>query len=467
MGMERPRRTEQKQRRTLPKGSARERVALLRAQRRRRWRWLWVTGGIVLLLLPALAGAGWLWQTVAGMRQPDLRPAGTVVTTNAVFRQPFTVLLLGVDRRPDGSEGVRSDTLILAYVHPTERWASLLSIPRDTVATIPGLGEQKINVAYGYGYQHATELYGAGADPAAAGAALTAETVAQFLNLPVDYVAQIDFTGFERFIDTLGGVVIDVPYPVLDSSFPTADYGYERIFIPAGLQVINGETALKYARSRHGSSDFERTRRQQMLLRAVLETVRARGVFEQASLLTALIDEARRSVKTTLPIDDPAALRELMTLAQMIDSQRIATFSINPREVAIVAEIGSDIYWNRRDVAAMVERLRAGPRIDAEQARIQVLNGTPVNGLAARISRALANANFQTLPAANTDRQETTILIDYTGKPATLARLAGHLGLPASQVFASPPDDAPPQPLGADIVLLIGQDYDPAWAMAP
>ena len=115
----------------------------------------------------------------------------------------------------------------------------------------------------------------------------------------------------------------------------------------------------------------------------------------------------------------------------------------------------------------MVERLRAGPRINAEQARIQVLNGTPVNGLAARISRALANANFQTLPAANTDRRETTILIDYTGKPATLARLAGHLGLPASQVFASPPDDAPPQPLGADIVLLIGQDYDPAWAMAP
>lgn len=455
--------------RRQPRVSARERVAALRAQRRQRWRRFLTFGGLALAVLVTVWGVGWMWNTfAASMRLSDPRPAsGGAAPANTVFRQPFTVLLLGVDQRDDGAEGVRSDTLILAYVNPTERWVSLLSIPRDTVAVIRGLGEQKINAAYSYGYRHAADLYGRGVDPAAAGAALAAETVATLLNLPVDYVAQIDFAGFERLIDAIGGVVIDVPYPLLDSSFPTADYGYERIFIPAGLQVLDGATALHYARSRHGSSDFDRARRQQAIVRAALATVRSRGMLDQASALSALLAEARRSIKTTLPIDDPAALRELIALAQSLDADRIATFSINPREVAVVAEIGSDIYWNRRDVAALVERVRAGPRLDREAATVQVLNGTPVNGLAARVSRALDNAGFRTLPPANAERRETTIIIDYAGKPAALARLAAYLGLPATQVFTTPPADAPPQPLGADIVLLLGRDYNPAWALAP
>lgn len=450
------------------RASARERVAYLRAQRRQRWRRVWVFSGLALAVLVAVWGAVWAWNaTVAGMRFSDPRPLDGAAPANTVFRQPFTVLLLGVDRRNDGAEGVRSDTLILAYVNPSERWVSLLSIPRDTVAAIRGLGEQKINAAYSYGYHHAAELYGRGVDPAAAGAALAAETVATLLNVPVNYVAQVDFAGFERLIDAIGGVIIDVPYPLLDSSFPTEDYGYERIFIPAGLQVLDGATALRYARSRHGSSDFDRARRQQAILQAALATVRSRGVLDQAGAVSALVAEARRSIKTTLPIDDPAALRELVALAQAIDGDRIATFSINPREVAVVAEIGSDIYWNRRDLAALVERVRAGPRLDREQAMVQVFNGTPVNGLAARVSRALDNAGFRTLPPANSDRRETTIVIDYTGKPAALAQLVAHLGLPATQVFTTPPADAPPQPLGADIVLILGRDYNPTWALAP
>ena len=468
MAMDRQRGNRRQRSPTLPQGSARERVALLRARRRQRWRWLVLIGGVVCVLLLAFSGVGWVWNTLTSIRQNELRPlTRTATPTSTMFRQPFTVLLLGVDQRADGGEGVRSDTLILAYIHPTEQWVSLLSIPRDTVAVIPGLGEQKINAAYNYGYQHAASLYGPGTDPAAAGGALVAETVAMLLNMPVDYVAQIDFSGFERLIDTIGGVLIDVPAPLLDSSFPTDDYGYERIFIPAGLQILDGKTALKYARSRHGSSDFDRAQRQQMLLRAVVATIQRRGLIDQVGVLTTFIEEVRRSIKTTLPIDDPAVLRDLLMLAQAIDSSRIATFGINPRDVAVVAEIGSDIYWNRRDLAMLVERFRAGPQIDSELAKVQVLNGTPVNGLAGRISRALAQANFQTLPASNTERREKTMLIDYTGKPATLARLAAHLGLPPSQVFATPPADAPPQPLGADIVLVVGLDYEPRWALVP
>ncbi|MEF3274760.1 MAG: LCP family protein [Chloroflexus sp.] len=448
--------------------SARERVEYLRAQRRQRWRRIATIGGLALALLLATWGFFGLWQeTLSGMRLNDPRSTRGSAPVNAIFRQPFTVLLLGVDRRPDGAEGERSDTLILAYVHPVERWVSLLSIPRDTVATIRGLGDQKINAAYSYGYRNAADLYGHTVDPAAAGAALAAETVSNLLNLPVDYVAQIDFAGFERLIDAIGGLVIDVPYPLLDSSFPTDDYGYERILIPAGLQVLDGATALRYARSRHGSSDFDRARRQQAILRAALATVRSRGLLDQASIVSALLAEVQRSIKTTLPIDDPAALRELIALAQSLDIDRVATFSINPRDVAVVAEIGTDIYWNKSDLAALVARFRAGPRLDRERASVQVLNATPVNGLAARVSRALESAGFRVLPPGNAERRATTILIDYTGQPTTRARLAAHLGLTEIQVFATPPDDAPPQPLGADIVLVLGQDYDPKWALVP
>ncbi|MGB9738694.1 MAG: LCP family protein [Chloroflexus sp.] len=449
--------------------SARERVAYLRAQHWRRRRRILIVSGLVLAALLVIWSGSLIWHTVvAEMRLRDPRPtANAAVPAHTVFRQPFTVLLLGVDRRADGTEGVRSDTLMLAYVNPNERWVSLLSIPRDTVVMIRGLGEQKINAAYSYGYQHATDLYGVGTDVAAAGAALVAEAVTTLLDLPVDYVAQVDFAGFERLIDTIGGVVIDVPTPLLDSSFPTADYGYERIFIPAGLQVFDGATALRYARSRHGSSDFDRIRRQQLIVRAVFETVRSRGLLEQTAVWRTLLEEVRRSVKTTLPIDDPTALRELLTLAQTIDPSRVDSFSIHPREVAVVAEIGSDIYWNRRDLAALVARVKTGPQSIIEQAYVQVLNGTPVNGLAARVSRSLEQVGFRTLPPSNTDRRETTVLIDYTGNPAALVRLAAHLGLPEQYVFATPPTDAPPQPLGADIVLVLGRDYNPAWALSP
>ncbi|MBO9316677.1 MAG: LytR family transcriptional regulator, partial [Chloroflexus sp.] len=102
---------------TLPQGSARERVALLRARRRQRWRWLVLIGGIVCVLLLAFSGVGWVWRTLSSMRQNELRPpARTATLTSAMFQQPFTVLLLGVDQRTDGAEGVRSDTLILAYI---------------------------------------------------------------------------------------------------------------------------------------------------------------------------------------------------------------------------------------------------------------------------------------------------------------------------------------------------------------
>ena len=417
--------------------------------------------GVVLIFL--LIGR-WATGTLSALEAADpRREQGAIVAPAdlpASLREPFNVLLIGVDRRASSEEGVRSDTLILVHVDPAGGWAGMLAIPRDSMVNVPHQGLQKINTAYGYGFGNATEIYGAATTPEAGGGALAAETVEGFLKLKVDYIAQLDFRGFQRVVETIGGISVDVERPLLDPAFPTEDYGYERLYIPAGLQVMDGTTALRYARSRHSSSDFDRSARQQQVLRAMLATVRARGLLSQVALLPDLARDLESSVSTTLPLSDLATLRGLAALAQGLDLSRIVALSINPNDVRIVEESGSNIYWEPSDVAAQVARLLAGPQNPAEVTRVQVLNGTGVRGLAGRLSAQLTTQGF-TLnePVDAPSPASETRLIDYAGRPATLRRLAETLGLAASQVFATPPADAPPAPFQTDIVLLLGSDY--------
>jgi LCP family protein required for cell wall assembly len=388
------------------------------------------------------------------------------------LREPVNVMLIGVDKRPSAEEGVRSDTLILVHLDPLEKWASMLSIPRDSVVNIPHMGYAKINAAYSYGFNNAAAIYGDGTAPDAAGAALAAETVEQFLGVKVDFTAQVDFRGFEALVDSVGGVVVDVPTPLLDAEYPTEDYGVERIYIPEGLQVMNGHTALIYARSRHASTDFDRSRRQQVVLRALLEQVRARGLLENVSTLPQWAAVLEQNVRTTLPIGDLGMVNGLATLARGLKSDRILQLSISPADVAMDSEDGSDIYWNRSDIAALVARWQAGPPVvpggEAAPAagasgRVQVLNGAAVAGLAGRVSAFLGGQGIVLIDPGQAPRvYEHTTIIDYTGQPATRQRLAEILGIDPRYVQAAPGPDAPP-PDQADVVLILGQDYQERW----
>lgn len=463
--------------------TARERVAQRRAapgSRRSRPR-RGGCGPLIVGLLVVLVVAGVVAMIVVRrasdtletieQRDPRRQPASAQQASNVppaalpdTLRDPFNVLLIGVDQRDDPDDGVRSDTLIVVHINPAERWAGMLSIPRDSVVAIPRLGQQKINAAYGYGYRNAEALYGQGTEPSAAGGALAAETVEGFLKLRIDYIAQVDFRGFERIVDTLGGVTVDVPQPIIDAEYPTENFGYERLYVPAGLQVLDGATALRYARSRHSSSDFDRSRRQQQVLKAMLAEVRARGLLEQVALLPDLARDLEQTVATTLPISDLNVLRGLAALAQELTPNRIVQLSINPNDVAIVAEDGSDIYWNRDDVAFQVARLFAGPGGNTEVARIQVQNGAGVQGLATRVTNNLTAQGFLMSQAGDAPRLYAhTQIIDYTGRPLTRQRLADLLGIEPRYVQATPPPDAPPAPYRTDIVIVLGQDYQERW----
>lgn len=457
----------------VPQGGARARVDARRRQRRRALpiRPLLVAGGLLALL--ALIAAALLLrradQTLATIQQGDPRrptdaagraaPPGTPASSGNLSA-PVNLLLIGVDKRPTPDEGVRSDTLILARIDPQGQWASMLSIPRDSIVQIPHLGRSKINAAYAHGYAHAQEIYGTGTEPDAAGAALAAETVEGFLQVQIDYTAQVDFQGFEQLVDAVGGVLVDVERPLFDAEYPTDDYGVERIHIPAGLQTLSGRQALIYARSRHSSNDFDRSRRQQQVLRALLEQVRARGLLENAALLPELAELVARNVRTTLPVRDLTMLNDLAALGRQLDGGRIVQLSINPNDVAVDAEDGSDIYWNKGDLAALVARWQAGPRAAAEQARVQVLNGAEVEGIAGRVSSYLQARGFSLADPGNAPAvAPVTTIIDYTSRPQTRQRLADLLGVDPRSVQSRPAPDAPPPPYGVDLVVIVGQDY--------
>lgn len=367
-----PRRSSGRQRtreRNAPPAGAPPTVAPPSRPRRSLWRRVRLYGLLVVLLLftTVAVGGGLLLGQVGSVAEavvvPDVRPSPPL---NSPLLAPTTILLVGVDERvgfPD--EGVRSDTLMLARLHPTNGRISLLSIPRDSLVTLPGVGDSKINYAYGYGYANAEALYGAGTTPQQGGMALAAQTVEGFLGLTqrgmrIDYVAQVNFDGFIGVIDALGGVTIDVPAPIVDYQYPTADFGTMVVEFAPGVQQMDGTTALIYARTRHSDDDFHRGQRQQQVLQAVVGAFERMGWLERAQRSAALFaavegqDGAPRPLVTTLPFDRPDVLLGLLWLANGLTSDDIVRVQINPDTVA-VTEYGSDLVWDAAGVQQQVD----------------------------------------------------------------------------------------------------------------
>ena len=458
--------------------SARERIAAKRATQPRR---LFVPPVLLVAAIGVVAIVllgGMLLnfrQTLGRIQQADPRrqqlAAGTAAAGGAAqpavvapgaLDAPFNVLLIGVDKRPNADDGVRSDTLIAVHVDPQQKRAAMLSIPRDSVVQIPNFGQAKINTAYSDGYNNAARIYGPNTTADAGGGALAAETVEQFLGVKIDYLAQVDFSGFAQVVEALGGVVVDVERPLLDAEYPTADYGVERIYIPAGLQVMDGRTALVYARSRHSGDDFGRSKRQQQVLHALLEQVKARGLLENVAAFGDLTSVLTKNVRTTLPLQDPAALAGLAALAKDLSADHVAQLSVNPNDVQATID-GSDLYWNQADLEALVARWQGGGPA-ADTARVQVVNGASVEGVATGVSTLLRGNGFALVdPATTAQRYPNTLVVDYTGHPDVAKRLATTLGLDMQRVQSPPGPDAPPKPGAVDILVVVGSDFKPEW----
>jgi LCP family protein required for cell wall assembly len=273
---------------------ARERMRRRRVRPREGNEWAWAVIGVTMLGIVLLIGmslslllrtatterefiptAGAVLPTSIGSvaSAADLQPAEQIILNdgrsfaltpwNGVSR--FTVLVMGLDRRP-GESGLafRTDTMVLVSVDPVTRSMGILSIPRDLYVEVPGYNElQRVNSAMVLG-----ELRQTGYGPE-----LTMQTVQYNLGIRVhDYVA-IDFSAFIRFVDAIGGITMEIPYNISDPLYPDMNYGYDPFYIRAGLQQLDGATALKYARTRHGDNDFQRAQRQQAVINAIRDRI--------------------------------------------------------------------------------------------------------------------------------------------------------------------------------------------------
>ena len=206
--------------------------------------------------------------------------------------QRTNILLLGLDRRPDEpTTASRSDTMILLTVYPQARYVGMLSIPRDLYVTQQDGGLDRINTAYFYG-----ELALTGSGPA-----MAMQVVQSNFGITVNRYVRIDFAGFVRIIDAMGGIDINVPNPLVDYEYPTYDYGTTTVAFDAGQQHMDGERALAYARIRHGSSDLQRAGRQQLVLTAALARLMQPSAWPRLPLVVAAVEQ---SVSTDLsPLD--------------------------------------------------------------------------------------------------------------------------------------------------------------------
>jgi LCP family protein required for cell wall assembly len=201
------------------------------------------------------------------------------------------VLILGLDRRPEEGNAVRADAIMVITADPQEPALGLLSIPRDLYLTIPGQGENRINTAHVF-----AELEEPGSGPAR-----TAATITRNFGIPIDGWIRLDFQGLVAMIDAVGGVQIDVPGAIVDTAYPTEDYGTMTIEIPAGRQRMDGERALQFARTRHAGSDFDRAARQQQLVQALIAKLLRPGTWPR---LPAVWKAFNRSIDRQLGLLD-------------------------------------------------------------------------------------------------------------------------------------------------------------------
>jgi LCP family protein required for cell wall assembly len=200
-------------------------------------------------------------------------------------------LLAGVAGTVDNTAPDLTDTIMFVSVDIKNHKIDMFSIPRDLYVDIPGFGKSKINAAY--------EL-GKNTQAAGGGMQLLEDTVYKILGQKADYYVKIDFEGFVKAIDALGGVDVVVENDIYDYMYPGPNDSYEVFSIKAGPQHLDGETALKYCRSRETTSDFDRARRQQQVIMAAKKAFLDKGLVGGAKVLIQLIDIVSTHLETDL-----------------------------------------------------------------------------------------------------------------------------------------------------------------------
>jgi LCP family protein required for cell wall assembly len=374
--------------------------------------------------------------STAASADTSVQPTVPVVDLQSGFPGNYlNIVLLGSDKREDSATW-RTDTIIIVSVDTESDYVRLLSIPRDLWVDIPGHGYDRMNTADLWG-----ELEREGSGPE-----VVKQTIYQSLGIPIHYYVRVDFDGFTKIIDAIGGLDIDVECPLTD------------IELEPGMQHMDGELALLYARSRITTNDFDRSRRQRKLLMALWEQGLSVSVIPRLpGLSRALAD----TLQTDIPFDQVVALayKGLQLRPSHIFSNSIGPWQVEnwttPQGAAVLLPVDEEIQ-------KLLTLFYSPPDEDflrrVGETRVQILNGSQRPDAERLAGTTLYWAGF---PIARTGQADSPYYTEsevrvYNAEPDVAETAAQLLDLPRSSLQYQPD---PSQPV--DILIILGADYDP------
>jgi LCP family protein required for cell wall assembly len=349
----------------------------------------------------------------------------------------LNVLLLGLDSRGEGSTK-NTDTMIVLSLDPVNRTAAMLSMPRDIYINRPGMLVDKINAVYATG-----------------GPDLARRVVEDLLGIRLNAYALVDFDAFNKIINAAGGVIVDVKRPLRDESYPTVDYGIERLDITAGPQLMDGATALRYARSRHDTNDYNRAQRQQQVLGA-LRTKLTEGDLLRS--LPGIVDNVGSVVQTNF---DPANVLPLARFGTGIEGGAIRSEVLYPcggsyPHCELQVSAGDRGFYLIPDLAKVRDFAASifyDPQVKEEGASIEVRSAGARGGVAQGLADRLAERSFSVSLVSDGPTARSAVLVRNGAKRYTANELARQLGdLPVDNLPAG-------EQTGADIVVRVGSDF--------
>lgn len=420
----------------------------------------------------------------AGIDGPVLNEQGTPVATSIAPPPPaasipesnlppawdgasrITVLLIGLDYRDYvANEGPpRSDSMILLTIDPLSKTAGMMSIPRDLWVNIPDFGYGRINMAYYYG--EGSKLIGGGPE-------LARKTVEQFIGVPIQYYAQIDFGTFVEFIDLIGGIDIDNQE---DLRLDPVGSGRDKIRLTCcGIRHLDGAMTLAYARHRKGEGgDVERAQRQQKVILGIRNVVLAPENFPVLlGKAQQFYEEFSAGIKTNMPFD--TAL-QLGVLAREIPIESIKQGVINYDMVALdnvvlggqnasvlkplpdkIRELRDQIFTTSGPLSPLAGQGDPTALMKADGARIRVLNGSVTPGLDVNTGNYLLGLGMSVteVGAADNSGYNSTIIVLHSPKLYTLKYLQAVFGITSNTQILIRPDPAST----VDVEVYLGNDW--------
>ncbi len=375
----------------------------------------------------------------------------------------ITVLIIGLDARDTDTSAPRSDTMILLTIDPLAKTAGMMSIPRDMWVNIPGFGYSRINTAYSSG--EGNKLPGGGPE-------LARKTVEQFIGVPIQYYAQVDFNTFVQFIDRIGGIEI---HNDEELRLDPVGGGTDKIRLTCcGIRKLNGTTTLAYARYRKGDDgDFGRARRQQKVILGIRNKVLDPANF--ATLLpqaTDFYNEFSAGIRTNMPLDTAI---QLAVLAKDIPIESIEQGVIDPSMVAFdnvilggqdasimkplpdkIRILRDEIFTSAGALSPLANQTDLTALMRADAARVRVLNGSFSPGLDTATGNYFLAQGMAVSEVGTADRTyDRTVIILHSPKLYTLKYLQAVFGISSSTQILIRPDPAST----VDIEILLGNDW--------